>query len=185
MLWARTSMRIRSPSSTKRDRTVVDSFGRHVADAEAVGPTREAPVGDQSCVGASARTLHGPGDGQHLAHARTALRSLVADHHDVAGVDAVAEHGLHGAVLTVEDPGHALELLEVDAGHLEHGTLGRQASRSARQCRRCRGSAGRRGAPRRRRGPGGSSSSRFSATVLPVTVISSPWKERPLRATSA
>ena len=56
--------------------------------------------------------LHGAGDGQHLPHARPALGALVADDHDVAGVDAPGQHGLEGGLLAVEHPGAALEAVD-------------------------------------------------------------------------
>src|SRR4051794_8483575 len=47
----------------ERDGAAVDRLRRHVADAEAVGAAREAPVGEQRTVTTAAGPLHGAGDG--------------------------------------------------------------------------------------------------------------------------
>ncbi len=98
----------------------VHGLGCDVTDAEAVGAAGEPTIGDQRGVGATTDTLHGAGDGQHLPHPRAALGALVADHHDVASLDLLRHHGLHGGVLAVEDASSTLELQVVDAGHLHH-----------------------------------------------------------------
>ena len=67
------------------------------------------------------------------------------------------------------------KLVEVDAGHLHHRALRGQRARAARRCRPARGSGRTAGGRPRRRARAGRSSARFSATVRPVTVISSPW----------
>ena len=84
---AAASITMRSPSRDERDRPTVDGFGRDVADAEAVRPAGEAAVGDERGVGAAPDALHRAGDREHLAHPGPALRALVADDDDVAGLD--------------------------------------------------------------------------------------------------
>ena len=105
------------------DRAAVHRLGGHVADAEPVGAAREPPVGDQGAVRPPPHALHGPGDRQHLAHARAALRALVADDHHGVRLDRPGQDRLHGPVLAVEDPGRAVEGQLVDAGHLDHRAL--------------------------------------------------------------
>src|SRR5665213_585381 len=73
------------------DRSPVHRLGCHVADAEPVGAAREPPVGDQGAVSTAADTLHGTRDGQHLAHAWTALRHFVAEHHHGVGSDRTGQ----------------------------------------------------------------------------------------------
>src|SRR5207244_6589346 len=108
------------------DGPTLDGHGSDVADAEAVGAAREAALGHERCVRAPTRTLHGTRDGEHLAHARTALRSLVADDDNVTGVDAATEDLLHGLVLAIEHAGRALEAELVEPGDLHHAAVGRQ-----------------------------------------------------------
>ena len=105
IVWPSTSMTMRSPSRDERDRAAVDRLGRDVADAEAVGAAGEPAVGDERGVAAAAGALHRAGDGEHLAHARAALRALVADDDDVAGLDLAGEDRLHRRRLAVEHPG--------------------------------------------------------------------------------
>ena len=103
------------------DGTTVDGLGGDVADTEAVGSPGEAAVGDERSVAATAGALHGPGDGEHLAHAGTALGTLVSDDDDVTGLDPVVQHGDHGGILAVEHAGPAVEVVDVEAGHLHDG----------------------------------------------------------------
>src|SRR5579875_815984 len=51
----------------QRDRATVDRLGGDVADAEAVGPAREPPVGDQRAVPAAPGALEGAGRGRDCA----------------------------------------------------------------------------------------------------------------------
>ena len=110
----------------QRDRTTVHGLRSNVSHAEPVGSAGEPAIGDERSVATPAGALHGAGNGQHLAHARTPLGPLVADDHDVAGRDASRQHGLHGEVLAVKHPGTTIEPVEVQPGHLDHGTLRRQ-----------------------------------------------------------
>ena len=79
----------------ERDRAAVDGLGGDVADAQARRTAGEAAVGDQQDVLAEAGALDRAGDREHLAHARAALRALVADHHDVAGGDRAGLERVH------------------------------------------------------------------------------------------
>src|SRR5258708_10257610 len=63
------------------------------------------------------------GDAEHLAHPGTALGPLVADDHDIAGLDLLFADRGHGILLVVEDAGRALEMLDGGAGELEHAPL--------------------------------------------------------------
>ncbi len=95
-----------------------------MADAEPMGATGEPPVGEQRAVAPSTCPLHRAGDRQHLTHAGTTLGPLVTDHHHRAGLDGAGEDGLHRPVLPVENPSRALEVVEIDAGHLDDAPLG-------------------------------------------------------------
>src|SRR5699024_1286059 len=63
----------------ERDGAAVDRLGGDVADAEAPGAAAEAAVGDEGAFLSPTGALERTGDGEHLAHARTALRTLVDD----------------------------------------------------------------------------------------------------------
>jgi hypothetical protein len=91
-----------------------------VADAGAPGRPREAPVGDQHDVAAEPGALDRARHRQHLAHARPALRALVADHQHVALGDAAAGDRREAVLLGVEDLGGAAEREVVVAGDLHH-----------------------------------------------------------------
>src|SRR5439155_11144135 len=113
----------------ERDRATVHRLGRDVPDAVPVRSAGEATVGDERGVDAAAGALHRTGDGEHLAHAGAALRALVADDDDVAGVDAAGEDLLHRLVLAVEDARGALEAhLLLEPGHLHHRAVGGEAA---------------------------------------------------------
>ena len=71
----------------RRDRTAVERFRRHVRDHEAVGRAAEAAVGHQRHAVRKSRADDRAGHAEHLAHARSAARTFVADDHDVAGLD--------------------------------------------------------------------------------------------------
>ena len=80
-------MVIESPSFDERDRAARRRLRRDVADHHAVGAAGEAAVGDQADGFAEPRADQRRGRREHLAHARAALRPLVADHHHVARLD--------------------------------------------------------------------------------------------------
>ena len=73
-----------------RDRAAARRLGRDVAGHEAVGGAGEASVGQQRDVLPQARADDGAGHPEHLAHARSAGRALVADDDHVAGRDLAA-----------------------------------------------------------------------------------------------
>src|SRR5437764_14478269 len=102
----------------ERDRSPVDGLGRDVPDAVAVRAAREPAVGHERGVRAPTCAPHGARDREHLPHPRAALRALVTDHHDVAGVDPPAEHRVHCRVLAVEHTGGPFEAVAVEPGDL-------------------------------------------------------------------
>ena len=105
-----------------------------------VVPPENRPSVSSSDVLAEAGALDRAGDGEHLAHARAALRALVADDDDVAGLERALGDGVHRALLAVEDPGGALEDVGVEAGGLHDRALGRERAAQDRSARRCGGS---------------------------------------------
>src|SRR5260370_18785821 len=109
----------------ERDRSPVDGFGRDVPDAVAVRATREPAVGHERGIRAPTRALHRARHGEHLPHPAAALRALVADHHDVAGVDPPADYRVHRRVLAVEHAGGAFEAVAVEPGDLHDRALRR------------------------------------------------------------
>ena len=93
----------------------------HAQPGRAAG---EAPVGDEEDILAQSGTLDRPGDHEHLAHARAALGSLIANDDHVTRLDGPVLEGRHGRLLALEDTRRALEGIDGDAGVLDHGTLG-------------------------------------------------------------
>ena len=128
------SSTIRSPSRTSAIGPPSTASGRDVPDAQPGGRPGEPAVGEQQHVLAQPGALDRAGDGQHLAHARAAARALVADHHDVAGLQRAVGHRGHRALLAVEHPGGALEPRRVEAGALDHRARPGRASRAGWSC---------------------------------------------------
>ena len=83
-----TSITMRSPSRTNAIGPPSTASGATWPTQKPWVPPENRPSVTSAAVAATARALHRAGDGEHLAHARAALRSLVADHDDVAGLDA-------------------------------------------------------------------------------------------------
>jgi hypothetical protein len=106
----------------QRDRAAPCRFRRDVADHEAMGGAGETAVGDQRHVVAEAAADQRRGDAEHLAHAGAAGGPFVADHDDVAGVDAIALHGGERFLLALEDARAAFEVAAL-AGQFENATL--------------------------------------------------------------
>src|SRR5690606_28001265 len=67
---------------------------------------------------------------EHLLHARSAPRPLVANDHDLARLHATAENAFDRRFLALEHARRAAELREsgVHAGGLHHGAVARQVS---------------------------------------------------------
>ena len=78
-------------------------LGRDVADGQAARAAAEPSVRQQRALRAQVFGLDIRRGVQHLLHPRSAARSLVADHHHVAGCDPVAQNPLAGFVLRLED----------------------------------------------------------------------------------
>ena len=108
------------------DRSGVNGLRSDMAHAQAGGAAGEPAVGEQQHVLAQAGALDRTGDGQHLAHSRTTLGALVADHHHVTFGDGAVLEGVHGCALTVENPCGAFEYVRIEAGRLDHRALRRQ-----------------------------------------------------------
>src|SRR5690606_7077440 len=82
-------------------------FRPDMADAEAARGAGETPVSDQRHLFAHALAVDRRGGGEHLAHAGTALRALVADDDDVAFLVLAGLHGGEGRLLAIEHPRRA------------------------------------------------------------------------------
>src|SRR5690606_36259630 len=89
---------------------------------------REPAIRDQSDFVAEAAADDRAGRAQHLAHSRSAARTLVADHHDIARDDPAVENRAHGLFLRAEAACAALEADALLAGDLRHGALGREVA---------------------------------------------------------
>src|SRR5260370_4590433 len=100
-------------------------FRCDMAGHEAVSSARKAAVGQQGHGFAKACADQRGSNLKHLAHARAALRSFVADHYNVAGLDAAALHSGKGGFFIVEDSGGAGGGLEVLSRDFDDATFGR------------------------------------------------------------
>ena len=104
-----------------------------MADAEAAGRARKATVRDEGDLVAHALAVEGGGGRQHLAHAGSALRTLVADDEDVPLLVPAVLHRLETGLLAVEAAGRAAESLLVrrHAGDLHDCTFGSEIAAKA------------------------------------------------------
>src|SRR5499427_8235485 len=106
------------------DGSALRRLGHDVRHHETVARPGEAPVGHEGYGIAQARALERAGDVEHLAHARPALRSLVADDDDVVGLDLAFLDGLESAFLALEHARGAAMLGLALAGELDHAAAG-------------------------------------------------------------
>ena len=74
-----------------------------VPDRKAAAASRETAVRDQGNAVAEPHPLKLGCWSQHLLHSRTSSRTLVADHHHVAGLDLPIQDRRGGAFFTLED----------------------------------------------------------------------------------
>src|SRR6185437_11878358 len=110
------------------DRAADRRLGPDVADAEAARGAREPPVGDQRDLAAGALAIKRGRGRQHLAHARPAARSFVADHQHVAFLVFPLVHRLETIFLAIEAARRAAEpeLFALHAGHFHDRALRRE-----------------------------------------------------------
>ena len=120
----------------ERDRAAVRRFRRHVADHQAVRGAAEAAVGDQRDRFAEPLADERAGHGEHFAHARTALRAFVADHHHVARLDLALLHGLEAGFFRIEHARGAAVKHSFVAGQASPRSLRERASRAESRGRR-------------------------------------------------
>jgi len=78
-----------------RYRPACGRFRRDVPDHQAAGRTAEAAVGDQRDLAAQPLTDDRGRHPEHLAHARTTARALIADHDHIALVNLSPRHRRH------------------------------------------------------------------------------------------
>ena len=86
----------------QRDRAADCGFRADMADAEAARAAGEAAVGDQRDLAAHALAVERRGGREHLAHAGTAVRALVADDQHVAFLVLLVLHRLEAGFFAIE-----------------------------------------------------------------------------------
>jgi hypothetical protein len=91
----------------QRNFAALRSLRADVADRQAGGAARETAVGEQGAGFAEPLGLQLRGWVEHFLHAGAAFRAFVADHHHVAGLDAVGQNRLDGVFLALENPRRA------------------------------------------------------------------------------
>src|SRR5579872_1766786 len=99
-----------------------------MAHTEAAGAAGEAAIGNQRDLPAHALAVDRAGGGEHLAHSRTAFRTLVADHDHVSRLVRAVLDGAERVLLGVETERRTLEAQTLQAGNLHDGTLRRQVA---------------------------------------------------------
>src|SRR5438128_9504096 len=97
-----------------------------MADHQAMGRTGKAAIGDQGHGIAESLADESAGYAEHLAHSRTADRTLVANHDDVASLDLPGAHCFKRRLLAVEDARWATMKESLMAGEFYDTTLGRE-----------------------------------------------------------
>src|SRR5215470_2688168 len=112
----------------KSDRAADRGLRGNMSDDEAVTAPGEAPVGDERHFGTETAPHERARRAEHLAHARAPARALVADDDDVARLDAPREDRLGRALLAVEDPRAAGEVIALLARELGHGSVRSQVA---------------------------------------------------------
>jgi hypothetical protein len=112
----------------RSDRTAGRGFGSDVADHQAARGAAEPAVREQGDGRPEPLTDQSGRDAEHLAHPRSAPRSLVADDHHVAGHDAPVTNRGEGVLFPLEDARGTFVKAALVAGCLEHATLGRQVA---------------------------------------------------------
>ena len=169
------SMTMRSPSATNAIGPPSTASGATCPTQKPCVPPENRPSVMSAASAPRPGALHRAGDREHLAHARAALRALVADDDDVAGLDLAREDLLHRRALTVEDA-RACRRSTSSSMPATFTTAPLGASEPRRIAMPpCAWIGWSSGYTTRPSGAGGSRSARFSAIVLPVTVRQSPW----------
>ncbi len=112
----------------QRQRSADPCFRRDIADHHAAGGAGEAAIGEQRDLLAHALPVDQRGHRKHLAHARPALGTFVANHqHFALRIRARRNHG--GAVfLAVEHARPAAELQVLESGDLDERAIGREVA---------------------------------------------------------
>src|SRR5690606_6076284 len=88
----------------------------------------EPAIREQRNAVAEAFADESSGDAEHLAHSRAALRSLVANDHDIAGVDLVRRDGGERIFFALEHAGRPAVQHALVTGDLEDTAFGRQVA---------------------------------------------------------
>ena len=104
-----------------------------MSDHQTVRGAREAPVGDERDLPAEALADERGGDVQHLAHAGTAGRALVADDDDVARLDRLRLHRGEALLLGVEHACGASVMEPLVPGELDDAAVRRERAPQDRQ----------------------------------------------------
>src|SRR5438132_757188 len=109
-------------------RTAQCRFWSYVADHQTSGCAAEASVGDQGYAFTETFAHNRRGHAQHLAHARAAFWTFIADHHHVSSFDLLAGHRLHRGFFGIEDARWAGVGLAFVATHLYYSAAGSQVT---------------------------------------------------------
>src|SRR2546422_3630147 len=112
----------------ERDRSTDCCLGRHVAHDQTVGAAGKPSIGDEADRVPQPRADQRRGGRQHLAHPRTALRTLVADHDHVTMLHASLENRFEACLFGVEYPGRAGHRQRLYAGDLGDAPFGREVT---------------------------------------------------------
>src|SRR5579884_4002295 len=100
-------------------------FRRDMADHQAVRGAAETAIGEQGHRLPQPFAHDGPCHAQHLAHAGTAARPLVANDHHIARLNLLPRHCPHRVLLTVEDARRSAMIEPLMACYFDHAAFRR------------------------------------------------------------
>src|SRR5687767_14344277 len=97
-----------------------------MSNHEAMTPTRESSVSDQRHFVTEPTPHDGAGGAQHLAHARPAARTFVADHHHIARLHLAGKDGGSGTLFAIKHTRGTIETQAFLAGDFRDRSFGRE-----------------------------------------------------------
>src|SRR5262249_53921266 len=107
----------------QRQRPADKGFRRDVTDAHATGRAGKASVGDQRHLLSHPLPIDQRRYAEHLAHARTANRTFVADHQHLTGGIVALSDRIDAALFVLEHTRDTLEHEALQTGYLDHGAI--------------------------------------------------------------
>src|ERR1700744_780506 len=121
----------------QRDRAADGSLRSNMTNAETARRARKAAVGDQGDLAAHALSGQRRRRGEHLAHAGTSTRTLIANDDDLAFLVGALLDRLEGVLFAIEAAGRAGEFQVRHARNFNDSALGGEIALEADHATRC------------------------------------------------